>query len=132
MRSYSCFDGCQFFTRDRWTLLVVPERGVLKISSSACPDRAFNARPYRDPWSCAIPFSWISAPFAILPAVWIGLWLRRNLRMRRITYGMCRECGYDLRATPQRCPECGTICAAHPLLPLDANYPQHPLQTFAK
>ena len=50
----------------------------------------------------------VMAIFFILPAHAGSLRMRRWLRRRR---GLCWNCGYDLKATPERCPECGRFAA---------------------
>jgi len=48
-----------------------------------------------------------------LPA-WMSAGFYRSVRRSR--RGFCSRCGYDLRATPERCPECGrTVMRRHTL-----------------
>jgi hypothetical protein len=49
------------------------------------------------------------AALAVLPVAFVVLRTRRCRRMSRVDSGRCAACGYDLRATPNRCPECGAV-----------------------
>jgi hypothetical protein len=44
---------------------------------------------------------------ATLPSIWLVRRLRRRKRA-----GFCPICNYDLRASPERCPECGAASPA--------------------
>ena len=61
-------------------------------------------------WLFAIPYWAVALPLAAA-AGW-GWWAGRR-RSRREVAGRCLRCGYDLRASGERCPECGTP-APHP------------------
>jgi hypothetical protein len=65
--------------------------------------RYVDARFYH---TLSVPHATTAALLAVLPALDAGLAFRRR---RRRSAGLCAACGYDLRATPDRCPECGTI-----------------------
>jgi hypothetical protein len=56
-----------------------------------------------------IPYWLPLAVFASLAAVAGRNWLIEARTKRRRAEGLCTGCGYDLRVTPGRCPECGRV-----------------------
>jgi hypothetical protein len=61
----------------------------------------------------AFPHWSIVMATSLLPAARLRSMLRAFRRRQRLP-GLCPTCGYDLRATPDRCPECGTAADAPP------------------
>ncbi|HYE17264.1 MAG TPA: hypothetical protein VEA69_02410 [Tepidisphaeraceae bacterium] len=61
-------------------------------------------------WEILIPHWAVAFATALLPA---GRFWRARRRRRLRASGACPACGYDLRATPERCPECGSAAPAN-------------------
>ena len=70
--------------------------------------KAVQPPPMSPPTSYGVPH-WIVAAAVAIPPAARGAKILRRRRARRLlaARGLCPACGYDLRATPVRCPECG-------------------------
>ena len=60
-------------------------------------------------WNLSVPYWLLTVLTLVLPVTSTGLWIKHRARRRRRARGLCATCGYDLRATPGRCPECGAV-----------------------
>ena len=60
---------------------------------------------YTDWLNVRVPYWLPTLAAALLPSAWL---FRRRRRLTRARGGRCLSCGYDLRASQGRCPECGT------------------------
>ena len=59
-----------------------------------------------------IPYWALVIPGGIATVICVRRAILRHHERRRMKRGLCLRCGYDLRASKERCPECGTAIPA--------------------
>lgn len=63
-------------------------------------------------WSLTVPYWFIQLIMTAPSVLLIRQWCRLNRRLCQVASDICSNCSYDLRASKDRCPECG-----RPILP---------------
>lgn len=97
----------------RWVIYAYAIQNILQLPIAAL--KAFRisrtvVSPFAPPpsfWSEFQADTLIYVAVGVAAIIYDQRRLRRQLREERQADRRCIECGYDLRATPDQCPECG-------------------------
>ena len=65
-------------------------------------------------WAIGVPHLFVAAALMIVPGWWLLIVRSRHAIEERRALGLCRHCGYDLRESPEICPECGEPAQIRP------------------
>jgi hypothetical protein len=115
--------GLHYLLTDNGTLMLAWEQGQAdETELYHCWEVNSQARDRRNIWSDLIRFRYehrrashrdIEVPMWVVAALfgaWPARWYFARVRaFRAQRLRQCLNCGYDLRATPGRCPECGVV-----------------------
>ncbi len=68
-------------------------------------DSLFYVTEFDGSWRCFVPLWMPTVVFGVLFMSCRPLHSRRSRKCQKL--GLCLKCGYDLRGSKERCPECG-------------------------
>ena len=97
-------DGWRY-KRSRWDSLHTLVEAVTSSDNGITLDPVFQKPLINHATSVSVPHWLQLIPLLLLPGRWAVT------RCQRPRGALCPACGYDLRATPERCPECGRDAA---------------------
>jgi hypothetical protein len=100
----------------RWDHIIRPPFPALPVTGFNLQPRFLGFLSGKGNVTPEIPFDAVSVPWwpsTVVTGLLVIFLIRQSLIRRRKNLrkrqGLCARCGYDLRTTPDRCPECGTI-----------------------